>query len=61
MKYKTISLGVAEEVAQHIDINDTLDIVIVKEGNSYTVKVLDTSLVDVETISYEEYSKLLEL
>ena len=64
--YKSLDIdGVTEDMAQHICINDTVDIIIQKEGNSYIVRVLDTPNSDTytttELIDYEDYSDLLGL
>lgn len=64
MKYSTVELNnLKEDNAQHICINDILDIVVVKEGSTYKVKVLTVPNHDirVELIGYNEFESLLEL
>lgn len=66
MKYSTVELNnLSDNNAQHICLNDLLDIVVIKEDNTLIVKVLDlpnTSYeVRAEVIDFNEYKKLLEV
>ena len=63
MKAKTIDINLTGDTLQHLCVNDTIDIVIVKEQNNYTVKVLSTKNsnlgVNTEIINFEEYEELI--
>ena len=47
----------------HICINDDIDLVIIKNGNDYAVKVLETNTdkVSCELIDFQEYNELLKI
>ena len=43
---------------QHLCINDTLDLIISKEGLNYTVQVLEIPNLKCKVINYEQYQEL---
>ena len=71
LRYKPINYAsvdinnVTDDIAQHICINDTIDIIVTKDKGHYLVRVLDVNdnenTVDTELIGYEDYSDLLGL
>lgn len=63
MKYTTIETNnLTDNQAQHICLNDLIDLVVVKEGNTFSVKVLDlpNHEVKADVINYDEYCELLK-
>lgn len=62
--YDTVEIWeVTDTKPLHICINDTLDLVIVKKNDNYTIKALQHSIGDIVTgqIDYNTYTKLLKL
>ena len=64
MKHHTIAIQtMSDNVAEHIVIDDSYDIVVIKSGKQYTLKVLKTMCepnINVEISNFEEFAELLE-
>ena len=66
IKYTSLNINsVTDDMAQHICINDTVDIVVTKDNGHYLVRVLGVNntenTVTTELVDYEDYSDLLGL
>ena len=52
------------EVTGHICIDDTIDVVVVKDNGHYTIKVLEVNnkniSANVELITYDDFSNLMK-
>ena len=64
MKKRTLNIDLADNTLQHLCCNDTVDIVIIKEGNKYSIKVLSLKNsninVDVELIDFDKFKDLTQ-